>query len=92
MVTQLPHRLQAAANFDSVLVPEDHVSRSPNDNYYINSEMVLRAHTSAHQVSYPCFFLLLHSLIPSFPLSRSRALSRLGLAPCSACIDVTLVP
>eukprot|EP00035_Acanthoeca_spectabilis_P025755 m.459757 g.459757 ORF g.459757 m.459757 type:complete len:432 (+) comp21826_c0_seq1:1-1296(+) len=42
----------AAANFDSVLVPEDHVSRSPNDNYYINSEMVLRAHTSAHQVEF----------------------------------------
>jgi len=37
-------------NFDSVLVPEDHVARDKKDNYYINKEMMLRAHTSAHQV------------------------------------------
>ena len=36
-------------NFDSLLVPKDHVSRSPRDNYYINSSYVLRSHTSAHQ-------------------------------------------
>ena len=36
-------------NFDSLLVPADHVSRSKNDNYYINSTTLLRAHTSAHQ-------------------------------------------
>ena len=36
-------------NFDSLLVPSDHVSRSKSDNYYINSSHVLRAHTSAHQ-------------------------------------------
>ena len=36
-------------NFDSVLVPEDHVSRSRNDNYYLNTDNLLRAHTSAHQ-------------------------------------------
>uniref|UniRef100_A0A0B7A5R8 Phenylalanine--tRNA ligase, mitochondrial n=1 Tax=Arion vulgaris TaxID=1028688 RepID=A0A0B7A5R8_9EUPU len=36
-------------NFDSLLVPADHVSRSPNDTYYINSDHILRAHTSAHQ-------------------------------------------
>ena len=36
-------------NFDSLLVPKDHVSRARNDNYYINSEYLLRAHTSAHQ-------------------------------------------
>jgi phenylalanyl-tRNA synthetase alpha chain len=36
-------------NFDEVLVPADHVSRSPNDTYYINKETVLRCHTSAHQ-------------------------------------------
>ncbi|XP_062503855.1 phenylalanine--tRNA ligase, mitochondrial-like [Corticium candelabrum] len=36
-------------NFDSLLVPKDHVSRSRNDNYYVNSKMMLRAHTSAHQ-------------------------------------------
>lgn len=36
-------------NFDDVLVPHDHVSRTYNDTYYINSETVLRCHTSAHQ-------------------------------------------
>ncbi|CAM6099998.1 unnamed protein product [Calypogeia fissa] len=37
------------ANFDDVLVPADHVSRKYNDTYYINSDNVLRCHTSAHQ-------------------------------------------
>lgn len=36
-------------NFDDVLVPEDHVSRSYNDTYYIDPQTVLRCHTSAHQ-------------------------------------------
>ena len=36
-------------NFDSLLVPYDHVSRSRRDNYYVDSSHVLRAHTSAHQ-------------------------------------------
>jgi len=39
-----------AQNFDSVLIPVDHVSRAKRDNYYINAEYMLRAHTSAHQV------------------------------------------
>ena len=37
------------ANFDSLLVPKDHVSRKNSDSYYLNSEYMLRAHTSAHQ-------------------------------------------
>lgn len=37
-------------NFDSLLVPKDHVSRSKIDNYYVNSEYVLRSHTTAHEV------------------------------------------
>ena len=36
-------------NFDSLLVPKSHVSRSKNDNYYIDRNIMLRAHTSAHQ-------------------------------------------
>lgn len=36
-------------NFDSLLVPEDHVSRQKSDCYYINREFMLRAHTTAHQ-------------------------------------------
>ncbi|PKU86016.1 Phenylalanine--tRNA ligase, chloroplastic/mitochondrial [Dendrobium catenatum] len=37
------------ANFDDVLVPADHVSRSNNDTYYVDAQTVLRCHTSAHQ-------------------------------------------
>jgi len=37
------------ANFDELLIPEDHVSRSPNDTYYVDKGTVLRCHTSAHQ-------------------------------------------
>lgn len=37
------------ANFDDVLVPADHISRSYNDTYYVDSQTVLRCHTSAHQ-------------------------------------------
>ncbi|WKA13305.1 hypothetical protein VitviT2T_030620 [Vitis vinifera] len=36
-------------NFDDVLVPPDHISRSYNDTYYIDSQTVLRCHTRAHQ-------------------------------------------
>jgi len=35
--------------FDDLLVPPDHVSRSPSDTYYIDDELLLRTHTSAHQ-------------------------------------------
>ena len=37
-----------AQNFDSLLVPPDHPSRSPSDTYYVNSRYLLRSHTSAH--------------------------------------------
>eukprot|EP01135_Chromosphaera_perkinsii_P006925 Nk52_evm13s628 gene=Nk52_evmTU13s628 len=36
-------------NFDSLLTPKDHVTRSKNDTYYLSPERVLRTHTSAHQ-------------------------------------------
>ena len=36
-------------NFDSLLVPSDHPSRSKSDCYYLNKNHLLRAHTSAHQ-------------------------------------------
>ncbi|KAI3855305.1 hypothetical protein MKX03_015658 [Papaver bracteatum] len=41
--------VSAKENFDDVLVPADHVSRSYNDTYYIDAQTVLRCHTSAHQ-------------------------------------------
>lgn len=37
-------------NFDDLLIPKDHPSRSKSDNYYFNESTVLRAHTSAHQL------------------------------------------
>ena len=37
-------------NFDELLIPEDHVSRSPNDSYYVSDETMLRCHTSSHQL------------------------------------------
>ena len=41
------------SNFDSILVPSDHISRSKADTFYVDSGHVLRAHTSAHQ--FECF-------------------------------------
>ena len=38
-------------NFDHLLVPKDHVSRSKHDTYYIDQERCLRTHTSAHQTT-----------------------------------------
>ncbi|KAG9509943.1 putative phenylalanine--tRNA ligase, mitochondrial, partial [Fragariocoptes setiger] len=37
-------------NFDSLLIPQNHVSRRPNDTYYVNKSHLLRSHTSAHQM------------------------------------------
>jgi phenylalanyl-tRNA synthetase alpha chain len=45
----LANQLCFLQNFDDVLVPADHVSRSYNDTYYVDSQTVLRCHTSAHQ-------------------------------------------
>jgi phenylalanyl-tRNA synthetase alpha chain len=36
-------------NFDSLLIPKDHVSRSKSDTYYLNKDFLLRCHTSCHQ-------------------------------------------
>lgn len=38
-----------AQNFDSLLVPKDHPSRRKNDCYFINQDILLRAHMTAHQ-------------------------------------------
>ncbi|XP_026320261.1 probable phenylalanine--tRNA ligase, mitochondrial isoform X2 [Hyposmocoma kahamanoa] len=36
-------------NFDDLLIPKDHISRSKSDCYYINKDVLLRAHMTAHQ-------------------------------------------
>lgn len=45
----VPPVVSVEQNFSSLLIPKEHVARRKNDNYYINRDTVLRAHTSAHQ-------------------------------------------
>jgi phenylalanyl-tRNA synthetase alpha chain len=42
--------VSTTSNFDSLLIPPDHVSRSKSDTYYLDSSTCLRTHTSAHQL------------------------------------------
>ncbi|KAF9354366.1 hypothetical protein BGX34_011082 [Mortierella sp. NVP85] len=37
-------------NFDDLCFSDDHVGRAPTDTYYINEKIMLRTHTSAHQL------------------------------------------
>mmetsp|Transcript_17428 Transcript_17428/g.31452 ORF Transcript_17428/g.31452 Transcript_17428/m.31452 type:complete len:360 (-) Transcript_17428:3241-4320(-) len=37
-------------NFDDLLIPKDHVSRSPSDTYYFDDNYLLRTHTTAHEI------------------------------------------
>lgn len=37
-------------NFDELSFPEDHPGRAVTDSYYINKKLMLRTHTSAHEV------------------------------------------
>ena len=45
----LPDTVSVQDNFDLLLIPKDHPSRSRSDTYYINDNTVLRTHTSCHQ-------------------------------------------
>ena len=45
----VPPIVSTEQNFSSLLIPPNHPARSRKDNYYINSDTMLRAHTSAHQ-------------------------------------------
>jgi phenylalanyl-tRNA synthetase alpha chain len=36
-------------NFDNLRVDKNHISRNSSDTYYLNDDVVLRTHTSAHQ-------------------------------------------
>uniref|UniRef100_A0A914WRB2 Phenylalanyl-tRNA synthetase domain-containing protein n=1 Tax=Plectus sambesii TaxID=2011161 RepID=A0A914WRB2_9BILA len=49
VVENMPRVVSVWDNFDSLLTPPDHISRRPSNTYYVNSNYVLRAHTSAHQ-------------------------------------------
>jgi phenylalanyl-tRNA synthetase alpha chain len=37
------------ANFDELLIPKSHPSRSPSDSYYLNRNAMLRTHMTAHE-------------------------------------------
>lgn len=39
-----------AQNFDELGFPADHPGRRKGDSYYLNSEYMLRTHTSAHEI------------------------------------------
>lgn len=41
-------------NFDDLLIPEEHPSRTKSDCYYINNKTLLRAHMTAHQSELLC--------------------------------------
>ena len=45
----LSNIVSTTSNFDDLLIPQNHPSRSKSDTYYINSNYALRTHTSAHQ-------------------------------------------
>jgi phenylalanyl-tRNA synthetase alpha chain len=45
----LSHFSSVKDNFDLLLIPKDHPSRSISDTYYVNEQTVLRTHTSCHQ-------------------------------------------
>jgi phenylalanyl-tRNA synthetase alpha chain len=50
VVDDLSPEVSTHQNFDVLRIPEDHVSRSPSDTYYLSADTCLRTHTSAHQV------------------------------------------
>lgn len=41
--------VKVAENFDALLIPPSHPSRSPHDSYYINREWMLRTHMTSHE-------------------------------------------
>ena len=45
----MPCEVSTDNNFDKLLIPKDHPARGKSDTYYVNSNTVLRTHTSAHQ-------------------------------------------
>lgn len=46
----VPPVVTPAQNFDDLGFPPDHPGRAATDSYYINKDLMLRTHTSAHEV------------------------------------------
>jgi phenylalanyl-tRNA synthetase alpha chain len=49
-LTSLSPIVSPYKNFDELSFPKDHPGRSATDSYYINRDLMLRTHTSAHEV------------------------------------------
>lgn len=47
----LPKVVSIQDNFDKLLIPPTHPSRTKSDTYYLNPNQVLRTHTTAHQTN-----------------------------------------
>ena len=47
----LPEEVTVQCNFDDLLTPLDHPSRSRSDTYYVDETTVLRSHMTAHQTT-----------------------------------------
>lgn len=45
-------QVSTVQNFDDMLIPKDHVSRSKSDTFYLSDKELLRTHTSAHQTEF----------------------------------------
>ncbi|THH10203.1 hypothetical protein EW145_g1496 [Phellinidium pouzarii] len=52
--SNLPALVSTYQNFDSLSFPADHPGRSATDSYYVNKDLMLRTHTSAHEVEVFC--------------------------------------
>jgi len=50
--SDMPEIVSTQANFDDLLIPLDHGSRSLSDTYYVDKDRVLRTHTTSHQTEY----------------------------------------
>jgi phenylalanyl-tRNA synthetase alpha chain len=48
-IENLDPKVSIVDNFDLLLIPPDHPSRSKSDTFYVDANTVLRTHTSAHQ-------------------------------------------
>ncbi|MFN9910781.1 MAG: hypothetical protein ACK56F_32520 [bacterium] len=42
--------VSVSRNFDDLLVPADHPSRKKSESYFLTEELMLRPHTSVHQI------------------------------------------
>jgi len=52
IIEEISPYVDVKSNFDDLLIPKDHPSRSKSDTFYSDDNTVLRTHTSAHQTKF----------------------------------------